>query len=466
MPYILGVDVGTTSLKAVLFDEHANTVKTVTKDYTLIVSGDRVEFPAEDYWRLFSEALEEMREDYPITALAIDTQCETLILTDDGGAPLCDAIVWLDNRAAAEADELREAFGEKTVYEVTGQPEVTATWPACKLLWLRKNDPALFGQIKKVFLLEDYLLYRLTGKFVTERTLQSSTIYYDIHRGTWWDEMLRAIGITDAQLPALCGSGEVVGEYEGIAIVTGCIDQIAGAIGAGVVRRDIISEMTGTTMAIFVPADTAPAYDGSKIPCHVNWDGKYCLLSWSPTAGMALKWFKNNFCEGMDFDDLNKLAAAVPPGSNGLTFLPYLCGSTMPHYDPDAKGAFYGLTLEHTRGHCVRSIMESVACMLRENLEYLNVFCTEVRAMGGGAKSDLWCQIMADLCGKTIVTLKNDETACLGSAILAGTAVGIFESVEAACAIAVAPSKTYHPSGADYTACYERFRKLEDMILS
>ena len=257
-----------------------------------------------------------------------------------------------------------------------------------------------------------------------------------------------------------------MGEYDGIKIVTGCIDQIAGAIGAGVVGRDIISEMTGTTMAIFAPTDTVPAYDGSKIPCHVNWDGKYCLLSWSPTAGMALKWFKNNFCEGMDFDDLNKLAAAVPPGSNGLTFLPYLCGSTMPHYDPDAKGAFFGLTLEHTRGHCVRSIMESVACMLRENLEYLGVSCTEVRAMGGGAKSDLWCQIMADLCGKTIVTLKNDETACLGSAILAGTAVGIFESVEAACAIAVAPDRIFAPAGADYIACYERFRKLEALILS
>ena len=254
----------------------------------------------------------------------------------------------------------------------------------------------------------------------------------------------------------------MVGEYEGIAIVTGCIDQIAGAIGAGVVRRDIISEMTGTTMAIFVPADTAPAYDGSKIPCHVNWDGKYCLLSWSPTAGMALKWFKNNFCEGMDFDRLNALAAAVPPGSSGLTFLPYLCGSTMPKYNPDARGAFFGLTLEHTRGHCVRAIMEAVACMLRENLEYLNVTCSEIRAMGGGAKSDLWCQIMADLCGKTIVTLKNDETACLGSAILAGTAVGVFESVEAACAMAVTPNKVYAPSGDNYTECSQRFRKLED----
>ena len=465
MKYILGVDVGTTSLKAVLFDETATPVMSVTKDYTLLVSGDRVEFPAEDYWTLFSEALEEITAQYPVAALSIDTQCETLIVTDQDGKPLMNAIVWLDNRAAAEADALREKFSEQKVYEITGQPEVTATWPACKLLWLKNQAPELHSRIGKVFLLEDYLLYRLTGKFVTERTLQSSTIYYDICRGTWWEEMLTEIGICADQLPSLYGSGEIVGQYKDITVVTGCIDQIAGAVGAGVVSRDVISEMTGTTMAICVPTDGVPAYDGSKIPCHVNWDGKYCLLSWSPTAGMALKWFKSNFCEGMDFDKLNELAAAVPVGSDGLTFLPYLCGSTMPKYNPDARGAFFGLTLEHTRGHCVRAIMEAVACMLRENLEYLGIDCQEIRAMGGGAKSDLWCQIMADLCGKTIVTLKNDETACLGSAILAGTALGIFDSVEAACAKAVSINKTYHPSGDDYTACYERFRKLEDMVV-
>lgn len=463
MKYLLGVDVGTTSLKAVVFDENAVAVKTITKDYTLEVKGDCVEFPAEEYWRIFSEALDEAKQDYTISALAIDTQGETLIVTDEDGNPLAKAIVWLDNRAAAQADAIRAKFGERRVYEVTGQPEITATWPACKLLWLKENRPEVWAKIRRVFLLEDYLLYRLTGRFVTERTLQSSSIYLDIRSGCWWKEMLDFIGLDESKLPELLSCGEIVGEYGGITVATGAIDQIAGAIGAGVVEKGIVSEMTGTTMVVFVPSDDIPAYNpNSKVPCHVNYDGKYCLLSWTPTAGIALKWFKNNFCENFSFRELDELAEKVSPGSDGLTFLPYLCGSTMPKYNPDARGAFYGLTMEHTRAHAVRSILEAVSCMLKSNLDYLGLECSEIRSMGGGAQSPLWCRIKADMTGKKIVTLKNEETACLGSAILAGVALGIFESVESACQKAVSLNKTYLPGNTDYTECYRRFCELED----
>lgn len=463
MNYLLGIDVGTTSLKAVLFDEHGTTIKTVVKDYTLIVSGDLVEFPAEQYWALLSEALDEISKEYRISAMSIDTQCETMIVTDADGKALTNAIVWLDNRAVRQAETLKEHFCLQTVYEITGQPEITATWPACKLLWLKENRPDIWPKIDKIFLLEDYLLYRLTGKFVTERTLQSSTIYYDIRTGTWWKEMLDYIGVSLSQLPELHGCGELIGAYNGIPVATSAMDQVAGAIGAGIVKKGLVSEMTGTTMVIFVPTDAIPPYDpAGKVPCHVNYDGTYCLLSWSPTAGMALKWFRNNFCENYTFDELNVLAEQISPGSNGLTFLPYLCGSTMPRYNPDAKGAFYGLTLEHTRGHAVRSIMEAVSCMLKSNLEHLGVECREIRSMGGGAKSQLWCRIKADMCNKKIVTLKNEETACLGSAILAGTAIGLFNSVTSACANFVSLKNTYLPGEADYSDCYRRFRELED----
>ncbi len=466
MKYLLGLDIGTTSLKGVVFSEDLKPLKTVKKDYTLITKGDFVEFPAEKYWDMVKEALDEVRAEYDIYALSIDTQCETIIVTDEGGKPLDNAIVWLDNRATAQAEEIKEKFGEKRVYEVTGQPEITATWPASKLLWLKEKKKEVFDEIKKVFLLEDWLLYKLTGKFITEETLQSSTIYFDVNRRVWWKEMLDFIGIDEACFPTVYKSGDYVGDYEGIKVVTSAIDQIAGAIGVGVVKKGVISEMTGTTMVVFMPADEVPPYNpDSKVPCHLNYDGKYCLLSWTPTAGIALKWFKNNFCEQYpSFDDLNVIASEVPAGSAGLTFLPYLCGATMPKYNPDAKGVFYGLTMEHTRGHFVRSIMESISCMLKGTFDYLGINCDEVRATGGGAQSALWCQIKADMTGKSFVTLENEETACLGSAILAGVGTGVFESVEEAAEKSVKIKKTYKPSGVDYTECYERYCALDKKL--
>jgi len=465
MKYVLGIDVGTTSLKAAVFDEAANCVKTVSRDYTLEVSGDVVEFPAEQYWELVKDALGEITADYPIHAMSIDTQCETLIVTDGDGVPLRKAIVWLDNRAARQAEEIKARFGEKTVYEVTGQPEITATWPAAKLLWLRQNEPEVFAKTEKIFLLEDWLLYHLTGTFVTEQTLQSSTIYFDITNRVWWKDMLDFIGVDAKKLPQIRKSGEIIGTYEGITVVAGAIDQIAGAIGAGVVKKGVISEMTGTTMVIFVPSDTIPPYDpASKVPCHLNYDGKYCLLMWTPTAGIALKWFRNQFCENFSFRELDELAASVPAGAAGLTFLPYLCGATMPKYDPDARGVFFGLTMEHTRAHAVRSILEAVSCMLKQNLDYVGIDCDEIRAMGGGAQSPLWCQIKADMTGKTFVTLENEETACLGAAILAGVASGVFETVESACELAVRTKRTYTPGGTDYTECYARYCETDRRI--
>ena len=464
--YLLGADIGTTSLKCAVFDIDGNIKKSVTKDYTLSVSGDTVEFPANEYVRLFCEAYDELSSEYPIAAFSIDTQCETLIVTDKNGTPLMNAIVWLDNRASKQAEEIKEHFGNKKVYEITGQPEITATWPAAKLLWIRENKPDIFERIEKVFLLEDYLLYKLTGNFVTEKTLQSSTIYYDIKNDCWWDEMLDFIGVKKERLPTLFNSAEVIGEYKGAAVVTSAIDQIAGAIGAGVTDKSTVSEMTGTTMVIFAPSEEIPEYNPESIvPCHKNYDGKYCLLSWTPTAGIALKWFKNNFCENFSFKELDDIAKNIPPGSSGLTFLPYLCGSTMPKYDPNAKGAFIGLTMEHTRAHAIRSILESVACMLKANLDYLGVDCKEIRSMGGGASSPLWCRIKADMTGKDIAILETEETACLGSAILAGVGIGLLGSIKTASEKFVKCKKIYKPSGDDYTECYKNFLKAEKLIL-
>ncbi|MBQ7034496.1 MAG: hypothetical protein IJN34_02045 [Clostridia bacterium] len=458
----LGIDFGTTSVKSALYNENMQVLASSCEEYALKTAGDRVELEAEKYWKLLQNVLGQIRE--PIDCLAIDTQCETLILCDEEGSPLRDAIVWLDNRAAEEAEMIQKHFGNQRIYEITGQPEVTATWPACKLLWVKRHEPEVWAKTKKIFLLEDYLLYKLTGRFVGEKTLQSSTIYFDIKKGCWWKEMLDYIGIGEEQLPALVESAEYVGDYKGIKVITSAIDQIAGAIGAGVVKEGIISEMTGTTMVIYVPSKEMPPFQpDSIVPCHYCYDGNYCLLSWSPTAGMALKWFRDAFLQGMDFREIDQMAKEIPVGSGGVTFLPYLCGSTMPKYNPRARGSFTGITSEHTPAHFARAIMESIACMLKNNLDYLNVPVEEIRIMGGGAKSPLWCEMKANLTGKKLITLKDQETACLGSAILAGVGGGAFASVEEACK-AIRTDKEYLPDGTDYSAVYEGFLKYDQLL--
>ncbi len=461
---LLGIDFGTTSVKAVLFDEKLREIASSTEDYTVKTSGNIVELEPLKYWSLLKNALANVEKTAKVDALSIDTQCETLILADENGNPVRDAIVWLDNRAEEEARIIEEHFGRKKVYNVTGQPEITATWPASKLLWVKRNEPEVWAKTKKIFLLEDYLLYKLTGEFVTEKTLQSSTIYFDINKSQYWDEMLGFIGVEKEMLPALMDSGRYVGDYNGIKVNTSAMDQVAGAIGAGVIEKGICSVMTGTTMAIYLPTDSVPEFkEDSFVPCHYSFDGSYCLLSWSPTAGMALKWFKEAFLPDVSFKDLDDLAEKVSVGSDGVTFLPYLCGSTMPKYNPDARGSFTGLTPEHNTAHFVRSIMESVACMLKSNLDYLGTDVDEIRVMGGGAKSPLWCNMKADITKKRLITLKNKETACLGAAILAGVGAGEFKSVREACAM-IEADKVYTPQGNDYTKVYENFVKYDSIL--
>lgn len=470
MKKFLGMDIGTTSLKAAVFDEEGNRLALVCEDYTLDTDPATgfIEFDAERYIALCKGAVEKLTKEVgAVDAISVDTQGETMILTDGEGHPLYPAVVWLDNRATAEADAIRGKFGNRRVYEVTGQAEITAGWPASKLLWFKNHRPEIFAKTEKIFLLEDWVLYRLTGAFVTEPTIQSSTIYYDIGNRVYWQPMLDYVGITEKQLPALRKSGEVVGTYQGVPVVAGALDQIAGTLGVGVTDDTRISEMTGTIMAICAMTDEIPPYEeGSIIPCHIHAvEGKYCRILWSGTAGMALKWFKNNLAEDFSFRDLDGLAEKIPAGSDGMTMLPYFTGSTMPKYNPDATAVFSGVTLSHGRGHFARAIMEAIGFVLREDLEYIGADrVSEIRITGGGASSPLWAQMKADITGKSLTTVTESETACLGTALLAAVGIGVFPSIEEAAKKFTKPKRVYTPSGADYEEAYQRFRTLDDTL--
>lgn len=470
MGKFLGIDIGTTSLKAAVFSESGERLALKTVDYTLITDSSTgfIEFDALEYIKMTRAVIDELvAECGEISAISVDTQGETIIFTDRDGKPLGNAIVWLDNRADKEALKITEKYGNELVYNVTGQSEIAAGWPASKVMWMRDNRPELFARIDKIFLLEDWVLYNLTGEFVTEPTIQSSSLYYDIVNRDWWDEMLSFIGIGREKLPRLVPTATKVGEYKGIPVVSGMLDQIAGTIGAGVTSPDKISEMTGTIMAVCILTDKIPPYNPESIvPCHMHaLDGKYCLILCSSTAGMALKWYKNQFCENLSFKDIDAIADKVSAGSDGLVMLPYFCGSSTPRYNPNVRAVFSGIDLSHTRAHFARAIMEAIAFNLRQNLESVGIdTIKELRITGGGASSPLWAGIKANVVNKELSTLKEGETACLGSALCAAVGIGVYENLTAASDAVVKTAKTYKPTGVDYTEAYNRYCELDNLV--
>ncbi len=463
---LLGIDFGTTALKACLFDENGNRLASESAQYKLITKGEFVEFDANEFFNVLESTVSKITDKFKVDALAVDTQGETLIALDKDGKPLMNAIIWLDNRAELEAKQMQSHFGLEKIYNITGQTEVPAGYPAPKIMWLKQNAKHVFDNADKFLLLEDYILYRLTGKFSASRSLYSSSLLMNIHTGEYDEEILSFIGITKSQLPTLCESGTIIGEYKGIKVATSSLDQIAGITGAGVVREGIISETTGTALAVCaVTKEFPPYYEGLKVSPYYVRKGLYCLLMWAPTAGAVLEWFKSSFCENISLKDLDQMAEKVEEGCEGLITIPHLCGTVMPENNPKAKGVFFGVELKHTRPYFARSIMESVAYMIKEYVEYLGIEIDEIRSMGGGARSSLWCDIKSKVLNKDIVTLKENETACLGSAIFAGVGIGVFSSVESATKALVKKNLTYPAKPSNYQALYDDYKQKESKIM-
>jgi sugar (pentulose or hexulose) kinase len=492
IPVFLAIDAGTTSLKAALFDAQDRMLALDRQEYLLLTPApNMVELDPEVYWQALVSAVRSVLAQSRVAAqevatLCISSQGETFIPVDAQGVPLSRAIVWLDNRASEEARLISEHFGLDEVYHRTGQPEVAPTWPACKILWMRRSTPDLFQRSVKFLWLEDYLLYRLTGQFATSTAQQTSSLLLDIQAQDWWPEMMAYVGLTPDRLGNLMKPGEPVGtlrrqaaEEIGLSTrtvaVTGSMDQAIAALGAGNISPGMVVESTGGALGV-VATLTAPLFDSQRrIPCYLHAvPDTYCLLPWGQTAGMALKWFRDQFFSleaesarqaGRDpYDDMTAEAGRVPAGCDGLVALPHLEGAFCPEFNPFARGVFFGATLRHGRAHFIRAILESVAFMLKRNLdlvEGLGIPVETVTSLGGGARSPLWLQIKADVLQKPVRTLLVEEAACLGAAILGAVAAGAYPTIASAVSQMVQYSEALQPNPA-HRKVYQR--RYEDYI--
>jgi xylulokinase len=475
MEFLLAIDAGTTSVKAGVFSPDGRCHGVGRQEYQLETPGaDRAQLDPEVYWQACLNTVRAAIEQSganpdQVKALAVSSQGETTITLDAHGKAIYPALVWLDNRATDQAAFLADRFGRE-VYSRTGIPEIVATWPACKILWIRENEPEIFTRAHKFVLVQDYLIYRLTGRIVTDGSISCTTLNYDLTKNTWWVDIQEAIGIQTSQLPEIVQPGTNVGALTPDAarllglttrtvVVTGGMDQSVGAIGAGNIKPGTISETTGAALAIQATI-SEPMIDQFKVvPVYYHSvPGQFLFVPVCPTAGMAFKWLRDNFFQDViqstemgnvdAYDRLTAIAESVPAGSDGLTMLPHLMGAFSPEPNLQARGSFTGFTLSHTRAHFVRALLEGVAFMLRRNLETIErtgIQIHEIRSTGGGARSRLWNQIKANVCNRPVVTLINEETGLLGDAILAGVAIGLFNSIEEGCQLMVAVKESIPP---------------------
>jgi xylulokinase len=479
-PLLIGLDLGTTALKCAAYSEDGTLVASSTREYRLLTpAADVVEVHPFTYWNKFSAAIGELLaqpgvDAERVGAIGISAQGETLIPVLADGAPTRNAIVWLDGRATRESDELAARFDEKLFYEVTGQPAMLPTWPAAKILWMARHEPSTFERTARFLLIEDYFLWRLTGEYVSEGSLLTSTCYWDFRTKQWWPEMLEALGIDHSRLPAIVEPGTAVGKLtpevarelglpSSTMACTGALDQACGAIGVGTVGPGRFSENTGAAVALCATLGEARLDPQRRMPCHYHGVPDTYMFHTFTSGGVVLRWFRDNFGEaemsvaaaaGLDaYDLLAKEASTVAPGAEGLVLIPHLQGAMAPESNANARGAVVGLNLRHGRAHVARAILESIAFVVRRNvevLEDLGLEIPQIRALGGGARSRLWKQIEADVTKRQVLTTRQPDAATLGAAILAGVGIGRYARAQEAAEEMVQIDEIFDPRPSNF----------------
>jgi xylulokinase len=398
------------------------------------------------------------------------------VLLDAAGAVLRPAILWNDQRTAAECDEIRSTIGPERLIAITGNDAITG-FTAPKLLWVRRHAPDIWSRLAHVLLPKDYLRYRLTGGYAMDKADGSGTLLFDLASRTWSQDLLAELGMNPGWFPPtfegpeVTGSltpeaAEVTGLRAGTPVVAGGGDQSANGVGVGVVEAGSMALSLGTSGVIFAATDRPIHEPNGRVHafCHAV-PGRWHLMSVMLSAAGSLRWFRDSLAPGEDFGELAASAGAVEAAADGLFFLPYLSGERSPYADPLARGAFVGLALRHDRRHMVRAVLEGVAFGLRDGLALMLAAGVarppQIRASGGGLSSPVWTQILADILEAELVTTSTTEGAAYGAALLAAVGVGWFVDVPAAASLVrISPVAHPLPTGSTYADAYVAYREL------
>jgi xylulokinase len=463
MSVAIGLDVGTSGVKALAVSETGEVLASAEEQYPLSTPRPGwAEQDPEDWWSATQRALERL-DASDVAGIGLSGQMHGLVALDADEQVIRPAILWNDGRTAAECAEIEERVGFERLVALTGNRALTG-FTAPKLLWLRKHEPEHYARIAHVLLPKDYVRLRLCGERAIDVADASGTLLFDVAGRRWSDEVVDALELDRAWLPRALESAEVSGHTpDGVPVAAGAGDQAAGALGVGVVRPGPLSVVLGTSGVVFTALD-AYAHDAQARVhafCHAvpdTWHAMGVMLS----AAGSLRWLRDVAAAGTGFGELVAEADAWGPGAEGLTFLPYLAGERTPHADPDARGAFTGLSLRHDRGALVRAVLEGVAFGLRDSLDLVNELGADAqlgRVSGGGARSETWLRIVASVLELPLERVAVEEGAAYGAALLGGIAGGVWGDHAEAVAACVRPRGTIEPV-AEWIEPYREVREV------
>lgn len=450
---LIGLDLGTTVCKGILVDRRLNVLSRAESPYPSIRrSAEQIEQDAGQWWQVSKKVIrslvaEASRGRQAIRGIGISTQGISFVPVDRQGTPLRNALSWLDTRAREQTARVLAELGEKQCFYLTGK-RVSSVYVLPKLLWLQETEPELYQEAFKFLMAMDFLMARLCGAFVTDHTMASGTLLYDLHRQEWSRMLLDRFGLDREKLPEIHWSGSRAGTVSrktadelGLSpqttVMVGGQDQKVAALGAGIdLERTTIS--LGTAVAVTQKCDQPVIDEGLRIPCFTDLLPGRWVLEGSGIGTSCLDWVRNTMFAGKSYEELEAMATALDGSGNRLYFYPHLAGTNTLHFGENLRGSLYGLDFSVTAGRIVKSVFEGIAYQIREQLELLEGISRpvyELRLFGGGAQSASWPQIIADACQKPVVTFSIPEMGCLGAAMLAGIGSGLFAGPDEAAAL-------------------------------